>query len=123
MTDRPPIPVEALIDAAINDGSDYHDGMDAYLSHEFDGEVLTLKFERATDQPNDPDHGNAEHRFRLLGATEETGGEVINHAVDYINWMREEGEADLRQVRDFLTQPREQRLARLEEIRVAEYAD
>ncbi len=77
MSDRTPIPVEDLVDAAINDGSDYHDGFDAYLSHEFDSEtgVLTLTFKRDDEigdddnpdaEPFDPDHGDAVYRFQLI---------------------------------------------------------
>lgn len=78
MTDRTPMPVEELIDAAVNDGSDYHDGFDAYLSHKFDSEtgILTLTFKREDEEqaedvipdaePFDPDHGNAEYRFQLI---------------------------------------------------------
>jgi hypothetical protein len=124
VTDRTPIPVEELISTAIDDGSDYHDGFDGYLSHTFDTEtgVLEVKFERTKSDaadpfgPFDPDHGDANYRFKLLGDGEETAAEVIEQAVTYINYCREEGEGDLRSIRDWLTSSRANRLADIAEI-------
>lgn len=77
-TTRQPIPVERLIESVIDDGyNDHLHGHETAMLH--DG-VLTLAFDRDSDDPAGPpeeDYASAAYRFRLLGAGDpEDTGEV-----------------------------------------------
>lgn len=70
-TARLPIPVERLVWQAVDDGSDYDDGVMGWTSHEFDPEtgVLVIWFERDDVEAFDPDDDwdSARYVFKLQG--------------------------------------------------------
>lgn len=67
-TTRTPIPAHELIDSINLSACDYHDGSDGNRGLRYNPTtgILTVTFERASDQLSDPDHGDAEYRFQLL---------------------------------------------------------
>lgn len=125
-----PVPLDLMLRHAVDDGGDYDDGIGGYVSGLFDEDsgVLTLRYERAEGEETNPEdddynHCDTHYRFQLIpdGAeTPETAADLVSQAITYINYLREEGEGDLRSIRDWLSQPRETRLADIAEIEADE---
>lgn len=70
MTERPPIPVDRLVQQVCDDGADFDDCVMGYTSGTFDAatETLTLNFERDADvkADEDDDWASATYRFQLV---------------------------------------------------------
>lgn len=114
MSERTPIPVHELVDSAVDDGSTYHDGLDAYLSSSFDREtgVLTIGFNRASEEENGygDDWGDATYQFKLVAGENDAAerGPAMIRVSDVrtaVEYEREYGGGDdfIQVMRDFLS--------------------